>query len=109
MSEDSAPRELDSGVVAGVEGGSPRSPRLVTPALLRSWPLTEPDGTKYSRGLTLVVLVDLLEPAVTVPVHYDDYTVFRSPLSDFVARWQAVDPPGELRLVERGATVSLAP
>ncbi|EKA60399.1 MBL fold metallo-hydrolase [Janibacter hoylei] len=56
-----------------------------------------------------ISLVDLLEPAVTVPVHYDDYTVFRSPLSDFVARWRAVDPPGELRLVERGATVSLAP
>lgn len=23
-----------------------------------------------------ISLVDLLEPAVTVPVHYDDYTVF---------------------------------
>lgn len=56
-----------------------------------------------------ISLFDLLEPAVTVPVHYDDYTVFRSPLSDFVARWRAVDPPGELRLVDRGATVSLAP
>lgn len=55
MPEESAPRGPDSGVVAGVEGGSPRLPRLVTPALLRSWPLPEPDGTKYSRGLALVV------------------------------------------------------
>ena len=55
MPEESTPRGPDSGVVAGVEGGSPRLPRLVTPALLRSWPLPEPDGTKYSRGLALVV------------------------------------------------------
>ena len=52
-------------------------------------------------------LVDLLSPAVTVPVHYDDYTVFRSPLSDFVDRWRSDSLPGELRLVERGHTVSL--
>jgi hydroxyethylthiazole kinase-like uncharacterized protein yjeF len=55
MSEDNAPRELNSDVAAEVEGGSPGSPRLVTPTLLRSWPLPEPDGTKYSRGLALVV------------------------------------------------------
>lgn len=55
MSEDTARREDREDVPAGVEGGSPGSPRLVTPALLRSWPLPEPDGTKYSRGLALVV------------------------------------------------------
>lgn len=55
MSEDSTPRGLDTDLPAGAEGGSPESPRLVTPALLRSWPLPEPDGTKYSRGLALVV------------------------------------------------------
>lgn len=55
MSENNAPRELDSDVAAEAEGGSPGSPRLVTPALLRSWPLPEPDGSKYSRGLALVV------------------------------------------------------
>ncbi len=52
-------------------------------------------------------LVDLLEPAVTVPVHHEDYTVFRSPLSDFVARWRQASLPGELRLVERGEHVLL--
>lgn len=54
-------------------------------------------------------LVDLLRPAVTVPVHFDDYTVFRSRLSDFVDRWRADSLPGELRLVERGRTVPLLP
>lgn len=36
-------------------GGSRDSPRLVTPDLLRSWPLPEPAGTKYARGQVLVV------------------------------------------------------
>jgi hydroxyethylthiazole kinase-like uncharacterized protein yjeF len=55
MPEDGARRDLGEGIPAGVVGGPLGSPRLVTPALLRSWPLPEPDGTKYSRGLALVV------------------------------------------------------
>lgn len=54
-------------------------------------------------------LVQLLRPAVTVPVHYDDYPVFRSPLEDFVATWERRGLPGELRLVRRGETVPLDP
>ncbi|WP_404385960.1 NAD(P)H-hydrate dehydratase [Knoellia locipacati] len=38
-----------------VRGGTPRSPRLVTPHLLADWPLPEPSGSKYSRGQALVV------------------------------------------------------
>lgn len=30
-------------------------------------------------------LLDLLRPHRAMPVHYDDYTVFRSPLEDFLA------------------------
>lgn len=33
-----------------------------------------------------VDLVEMIEPAVTVPVHHDDYTVFRSPLQEFLDR-----------------------
>ena len=40
---------------AGHVGGRPESPSLVTPDLLRSWPLPEPGGTKYARGQVLVV------------------------------------------------------
>ncbi|WP_461023663.1 MBL fold metallo-hydrolase [Thalassiella azotivora] len=54
-------------------------------------------------------LVSLLRPGVTVPVHYDDYTVFRSPLSDFVAEWEHRRLPGQLRVVRRGERVSLRP
>lgn len=54
-------------------------------------------------------LVELVEPALTVPIHYDDYTVFRSPLGDFEARWRQRGLPGELRTVRRGETVALRP
>ena len=55
-----------------------------------------------------VDLVRLLKPAVTVPVHYDDYTVFRSPLQDFLDECRSRGVPSEIRTVTRGATVSLA-
>lgn len=54
-------------------------------------------------------LVDLLRPELTVPIHYDDYGVFRSPLRDFVAEVTRRQLPGELRTVARGETVSLLP
>jgi len=43
---------------------------------------------------------------LVVPIHHDDYGVFRSPLRDFLAR--SPELPGvELRPVARGATVGL--
>lgn len=36
-------------------GGSADEPELVTPELLRGWPLPAPGGSKYARGLVLVV------------------------------------------------------
>ena len=52
-------------------------------------------------------LVELLKPPVTVPVHYDDYGVFASPLGDFVAEVADRRLPGEVRAVGRGQTISL--
>ena len=54
-----------------------------------------------------VDLVRLLQPDVTVPVHFDDYTVFRSPLQDFLDECRSRGVPSEIRTVTRGATVSL--
>ena len=56
-----------------------------------------------------VRLVDLLRPTVTVPVHHDDYTVFRSPLSDFLALAARRNVPTRVRTVARGERVSLVP
>jgi L-ascorbate metabolism protein UlaG (beta-lactamase superfamily) len=52
-------------------------------------------------------LVEQLHPPVTVPVHYDDYPVFRSPLADFLTTSRRRSLPTEVRVVRRGDTVSL--
>jgi L-ascorbate metabolism protein UlaG (beta-lactamase superfamily) len=49
--------------------------------------------------------LQLIRPRSAVPVHYDDYTVFRSPLEDF-RRLAATEPlDTEIRYVERGETL----
>ena len=70
-------------------------------------------GTK-ALGVTITMdarqgadLVELLKPPVTVPVHYDDYRRFKSPLGNFVAEVARRQLPGELRAVQRGETISL--
>lgn len=54
-------------------------------------------------------LVDLVRPGVTVPVHHDDYGVFRSPLTDFLSICRERGAPTQVRPVPRGGTVSLVP
>ncbi|TFV48979.1 MBL fold metallo-hydrolase [Blastococcus sp. TF02A_35] len=70
-------------------------------------------GTK-ALGLTVTMdgrqgadLVELLKPPVTVPVHYDDYDRFASPLGDFVAEVARRRLPGTVRPAHRGETISL--
>lgn len=53
--------------------------------------------------------VERCQPSVVVPVHHDDYRVFRSPLRDFVDRAWDRDLVAELRCPRRGEVVSLAP
>jgi L-ascorbate metabolism protein UlaG (beta-lactamase superfamily) len=52
-------------------------------------------------------LLDLLRPALTVPVHHEDYGVFRSPLSDFLAELERRRHRHRIRVVARGETVPL--
>jgi L-ascorbate metabolism protein UlaG (beta-lactamase superfamily) len=54
-------------------------------------------------------LVELLRPDVVVPVHHDDYRVFRSPLRDFLAEGGRRGFEDRVRTVARGETVSLEP
>ena len=54
--------------------------------------------------------VDFLQrvrPRTAVPVHHDDYGVFVSPLSAFVARAAAAGLSGSVRTVRRGETLGL--
>ncbi len=90
---------------------------------LREVPRRHPDldvgiwhlgGTRVA-GVTVTMdarqgadLLELVAPARTVPVHHDDYRVFRSPLSDFLAEVERRGLPG-VRPVARGATLPLPP
>ncbi|WP_223164046.1 MBL fold metallo-hydrolase [Nocardioides mesophilus] len=46
-------------------------------------------------------------PTEAVPVHYDDYGVFRSPLADFERLAGRSGLPTEVRSVRRGETLTL--
>lgn len=48
-----------------------------------------------------------IEPREVVPVHFDDYRVFRSSLEDFTERAVAAGFGGRLRSVSRGETIEL--
>ena len=60
------------------------------------------DGAQGVRALQLV------RPRAAVPIHYDDYGVFKSPLSDFKAAVASASSLGtEIRYVERGDTIAI--
>jgi L-ascorbate metabolism protein UlaG (beta-lactamase superfamily) len=70
-------------------------------------------GTKVL-GITVTMdgpqgadLLQLLDPPVAVPVHHDDYRVFRSPLADFLDATSLRGLRDRVRPVTRGETVSL--
>ena len=46
-------------------------------------------------------------PRTAVPVHHDDYRVFRSPLSDLLGRLDSAGLDTEVRPVDRGQTIAL--
>lgn len=52
-------------------------------------------------------LVQLVNPGMVVPVHYDDYTVFTSPLSDFEAEAQRRGFEKLVNVVGRGEEIPL--
>ena len=58
------------------------------------------DATQGVRALQVV------QPRAAVPIHYDDYPVFRSPLSDFRAAVATASLATEIRWVERGETAT---
>jgi L-ascorbate metabolism protein UlaG (beta-lactamase superfamily) len=48
---------------------------------------------------------ELIGPRRVVPVHYNDYTVFSSPLSDYEAEARRRGFADDVRVVERGTTM----
>ncbi|MGE3815010.1 MAG: MBL fold metallo-hydrolase [Nitrospiraceae bacterium] len=51
-----------------------------------------------------VELLKLLEPKVAVPIHYNDYTVFKSPLSDFQNEVKKAGLESRIRYLQHGET-----
>lgn len=71
-------------------------------------------GTTLPGGLMVTMdaiqgadLLELVKPRLAIPVHYDDYGLFKSPLADFRAEVDRRGLDGLVRYVERGETVSL--
>lgn len=71
-------------------------------------------GTTLPGGLMVTMdaiqgadLLELIKPGLAIPVHYDDYRLFKSPLADFRAEVSRRGLEGLVRYVERGETVTL--
>jgi L-ascorbate metabolism protein UlaG (beta-lactamase superfamily) len=71
-------------------------------------------GTTLPGGLMVTMdgkqgadLMELVAPRTVVPVHFDDYSVMRSPLSDFKAEVDRRGIGDRVRYVERGQTIEL--
>lgn len=54
-----------------------------------------------------VELMRMVRPHVVVPIHYDDYTVFKSPLSDFAREIHEAGLERYVRYIARGETMRL--
>lgn len=50
--------------------------------------------------------LQLIRPQTAIPVHYDDYTVFKSSLADFRAAVERAKLDTEVHYLERGETFS---
>ncbi|MFI6743949.1 MBL fold metallo-hydrolase [Nonomuraea sp. NPDC050451] len=49
----------------------------------------------------------LIRPRTIIPVHYDDYGVFTSPLADFVHHVEAAGQDGNIVRLDRGESCEL--
>ena len=49
-----------------------------------------------------VQLMQLIQPDVTIPIHYDDYDVFLSPLEDFKKAVDEAGLSGKVVYLDRG-------
>lgn len=73
-------------------------------------------GTTLPGGLVVTMdagqgadLLELVRPRHAVPVHYDDYRVFKSPLSAFRAEVERRGLAARVTYVQRGETIPLPP
>jgi L-ascorbate metabolism protein UlaG (beta-lactamase superfamily) len=53
--------------------------------------------------------LQLLQPDTAIPIHYDDYPVFKSPLSDFMAAVDRAGLKSKVRYLKRGESYEFTP
>jgi len=56
-----------------------------------------------------VEAIRIVDPGVAIPIHYDDYTVFKSPVADFLAAVKAAGLADKVKFLKRGETFSFDP
>lgn len=56
-----------------------------------------------------VKLLQIIQPKKAIPIHYDDYDVFKSPLSDFAQEVKAAGLDQQVTYLAHGATYTFAP
>ena len=54
-----------------------------------------------------VAALRLIDPRLAIPIHYEEYTVMKSPLADFTAAVERAGYSGRVRYLERSETYSL--
>ena len=56
-----------------------------------------------------VEAIRVVNPEIAVPIHYNDYDVFKSPLEDFRSEVRAAGLESRIRYVAHGRTILLPP
>ena len=56
-----------------------------------------------------VDLFKILQPKHAIPIHYNDYDVFKSPLSDFTREMKAAGLESRVAYLKHGDTYSFKP
>lgn len=56
-----------------------------------------------------VEAINIVMPKQVIPIHYDDYTVFKSPLADFLREVERAGLAGKVRTLARGETYIIEP
>ena len=51
-------------------------------------------------------LIQLIQPEVTIPIHYDDYDVFASPLEDFRRNVEAAGLLDKVMFLDRRISIA---
>lgn len=54
-----------------------------------------------------VKMLEIIQPQVAIPIHYNDYDVFKSPLEDFVAAARAAGWQDRIRVLAHGETYTI--